>query len=475
MYMRGGRLMTSLACAVALATMTAACSGGSDDDKEAAEAADDAAVSPGGGTSGGVSGGFLSLGDGSALAQGFSGSPGLSVRGTATGTVPADLAFVVVFPAASDLEIIGGLGPPGIAAPDRKAVLDSLGATGVARGDVSFEADRNFGQPKVQVKVPVAQLAARGPRIVEVVERTLGRSRSSGATFSLASCEPASTPLRKQALQQADGQAKSMAEAAKLGLGGVVAMSQDGLLGPAGASGGCPLVTPGQVEPFDARPEARLSVGVSVTYAISGAPGAASPVRPLLWAGGSATAKAKADEAYVLVLFESDDEEVSGGPSGADRTRILDGLGKLKIDRKDVQITTRSDYGMTTIVQVDTKAAGLATSAKDIVRAVEDVLGRSDTSGVRFASSSCEGLLAKARKDAIGDARRRAGALAEAAGVKLGELHSVSESTPTGADPCDDSIDGALGDDYTSTPLQSFDAEPELSLTISAQLAFLIG
>ena len=59
--------------------------------------------------------------------------------------------------------------------------------------------------------------------------------------------------------------------------------------------------------------------------------------------------------------------------------------------------------------------------------------------------------------------------------MKLGELHSVSESTPTGADPCDESIDAALGDDYTSTPLQSFDAEPEFSLTTSAQLAFVIG
>jgi uncharacterized protein YggE len=214
---------------------------------------------------------------------------------------------------------------------------------------------------------------------------------------------------------------------------------------------------------------------VSVTYAITGTP-AGSQGRPILFAAGSATAKAKADEAYVLVAFTSEDEEPTGGPSAQDRTRILDALGKLKIDRKNVEITTRSDYGVTTIVQVETTAAGLATAGTDIVRAVEDVLGRSDTSGARFWSSTCTNILAKARKDAVADARQRAGSLAEAAGVKLGQMQWVSEASPTGVDPCDDSIDALFSlDDYTSSPLQPFDAEPEFVLTTSAQLGFLIG
>jgi uncharacterized protein YggE len=235
------------------------------------------------------------------------------------------------------------------------------------------------------------------------------------------------------------------------------------------------LVGSGQLEAFDAKAEARMSVGVSVTYAISGAPASGSPARPLLWAGGSATAKAKADEAYVLVLFESEDEEPTGGPTASERTRILDALDKLKVDRKNVEITSRSDYGVTTIVQVETRADGLANAGKDIVRAVEDVLGRADTSGVRFSSSGCAGLLAKARKDAVGDARQRAASLADAAGVKLGDMQSISEFTPTGVDPCDDSIDAVLGDGYDSSPLQPFDAEPEVTLITSAQLGFAIG
>ena len=473
MYERGGRRIPTIACAAALALLAAACSGGSDK-KEGAEAPADAEVTAGGGTSSGATSGFLSLDSGTTLVQGFNAAPGLSVRGTASGTVSADLAFVVVVPAPGDLDIGVGLAGGGIEAADRKAVLDSVSALGIARGDISFETNGGYGQARVQVKVPVAQLVARGPRVVQAVERTLGRSRSSGATFSVANCEPAAAAIRKQAIQQAEAQAKAMADTAKLTLGAVISMSQDGLARPSG-SGGCPLVATGQLEPFDAKPEARLSVGVSVTYAVGGAPAAGSPARPLLWAGGSATAKAKADEAYVLVLFESEDEEPTGGPTAEDRTRILDGLGKLKIDRKAVEITSRSDFGVTTIVQVETKAEGLATSAKDIVRAVEDVLGRADSSGVRFGSSGCAGLLAKARKDAVADARQRAGSLAEAAGVKLGELQSISEFTPTGADPCDDSIDAVLGSQYDYSPLQPFDAEPELALIISAQLGFAVS
>jgi uncharacterized protein YggE len=356
-------------------------------------------------------------------------------------------------------------------------VLDGLAAMGVARADVSFPSARSFGDVRVQVKVPVGQVAARGPKIVASMERTLGRSRASGVSYSVASCDPVAAPLRKQAVQQAEAQAKAMAEAGKLSLGGVVAMSQDGLLGPgSGTSEGCPLVATGQLEAFDAKPEVRLAVGVTVTYAISGAPASGSPARPLLWAGGSATAKGKADEAYVLVLLESADEEPTGGPAAADRTRVVEALAKLKVDRKDVQITSSSDYGVTTIVQVETKAAGLENTAKDIVRAVEDSLGRSDASGVRFGSSTCAGMLAKARKDAVADARQRAGHLAEAAGVKLGDVQSISELTPTGADPCDGSLEALVAlDDYSTSPLQPFDAEPEFTLTTSARMGFLIN
>ena len=468
--------MGTLACGLALALVASACSGG-DSGGERGEsggpAPDDVEVTPGGGGSG-ISGSFFSFDPGTAASVGSSG-PGLSVRGVASGVVPADLAFVVIVAPGIGFE---GIGESSITPEDRKAIVDGIVAQGVARADVTFETDPRFGGQRIQAKVPVAQVAARGPRIVQSVERTLGRASASGVSFSLASCEPASGPIRKQAMAQAEAQARALAEAGKLSLGGIVSIHQDSdasFLQAPPPSGACPLVKSGQLDAFDARAEVRLSIGLSVTYGISGAP-AGSQGRPLLFAAGSATARTKADEAYVLVLFESEDEEPTGGPSAEDRTRITDALGKLKVAKEDVEITTRSDYGVTTIVSVETKAAGLATTGKDIVRAVEDVLGRSDTSGARFWSSGCSAVLAKARKDAVANARQRATTLAEAAGVKLGDMQWVSESSPTGADPCDDSVDALFGlESYVTSPLQPFDADPEFVLTTSAQLGFAIG
>lgn len=486
MNANGGRRITTLACCLALAAL-AACSGDSspkaDDTPADSTDVSGGAASGGGGAAGSVSGistGFLSLDSSATILAGTTGggAQGLSVRGTATGTATADQAFVVVVPGlrgATD-PFSGDLG---LSPEDRTSVLNALAAAGVAKADVAFEPDSRTGQSRIQVKVPVNQVAAKGPGLVAAVEKPLGRSLSSGVAFGLASCDPAAAPLRKQALQQADAQAKAMADAGKLPLGGIVGVRQESDANPlrvAPAGGGCPLVATGTLDAFDAKPEVTLQVAVSVTYAITGAPAAGAPARPILWSLGTATATAKADEAYVVVLFESDDSDPSAGPSAADRSKVFDALGKLKVDRKDVTITSRSDYGVTTVVQVKTKAAGVATAGKDIVQAVEDVLGRSDSSGVRFSSSTCDTVLAKARKDAVADGRQRAGTLATAAGVKLGDLQSVSELSPTGIDPCDDSVDAVLAaGDYGSSSLQPFDADAELSLTTATQLGFLIA
>jgi uncharacterized protein YggE len=412
----------------------------------------------------------VSTGDGLSLSANpaIGDTPGLTVRGVAAGTAPANQASVVVVPSLAPT--LDGIGNESVSPQDRKAVVDSLAALRVAAKDVTFDPDSRTGQPRVQVNVPVDQLAARGPGIVQAVEKTLGRARSSGAAFSLADCEPASAPLRRQAVDQAQLQARALADAGHLTLGGVVAITQEnGLPVP---NGGCPTLVTGDLDSFDAPAQVKLSVAVRVTYAIAGAP--ASPqARPLLWAAGTSTAKAKADQAYVVVIFGSQDADPTGGPSAADRAKVFDALAKLKIDRKDVQVVTSSDYGVTTVVQVATKAAGLDTAGKDIVRAVEDVLGRSDSNGARFASSTCEALLATARKNAVADGRQRAANLATAAGVKVADLQSLSDVSPTGVNPCDDSVQAlASFGDYSSVSLQPFDADPEFSLTAVTELGF---
>src|SRR4051794_19169555 len=114
MHVRGGRRNTMVACGVALATLAAGCSGDSKP-KAKAKAADDSTVAAGGGQSSGATGGFASVDGNLSFSPGFGATAGISVRGTASGTVPADLAFVVVLPGITDLSL-GTTGAGGVSA-----------------------------------------------------------------------------------------------------------------------------------------------------------------------------------------------------------------------------------------------------------------------------------------------------------------------------------------------------------------------
>jgi uncharacterized protein YggE len=456
---------------IVAAALAAACSG------DAPKAAGDASAQPesaslgSSASGGGGSGARVALGSTGGLDTTPRGVPGLTVRGTGTGTAPADQAFVVLTPAPQGVDsLVGG----GVSPQDRRRVVDALSPLGIQAEDVTFPTEPRYGGSRVRVKVPTDQLPATGPKVVDAVERVLGRSRSAGAAFGLSDCEPATVPVRRQASEQAEAQARSLADATRTGLGTIVAVAQDltsqAAPLPRTAADGCPAVVDGDLEAFDARPQVKLSVGLTVTYAIAGAPAAGAGGRPQLVAAGSSTTKAKADEAYVVLAFESQDDTVPPGPSKRDRDRVLDAVAKLGVDRKSVVFAT-SDYPAR-IVQIETRAAGLEKSGRDLVRAVEDVLGRSDSTGARFVSSTCKALLAKARKDATADARQRAVALAEASGVKLGDLQGVAESTGFGVDPCDDGAASVSAVNDYGSPLQPFDAEPEVAVPATVSLSF---
>ena len=106
---------------------------------------------------------------------------------------------------------------------------------------------------------------------------------------------------------------------------------------------------------------------------------------------------------------------------------------------------------------------------------MEDVLRRPDVTGVRFWHSDCGELLGKARKQAVADARTRAGALAEASGVRLGDLVAVSEASGfPGLDPCDDGAGALLALDDYAAAVQPLDAPPEFRVETGVRLAFAL-
>ena len=92
-----------------------------------------------------VSGGSGSAPISVAVAAAAPGAPaaGLTVRHRQSATVAADVAFVSVFLAPGGS--FGPGGPQPVSAKDQAAVVAALAAQGIARTDISFEANFNFG------------------------------------------------------------------------------------------------------------------------------------------------------------------------------------------------------------------------------------------------------------------------------------------------------------------------------------------
>src|SRR4051794_33279127 len=123
MRANGGRRIVNLACCLTLAVLAAGCSSDETPKKAADAPATEPDVSVGGGSAdtgavssgGGRAGALPSLASSAGVRAGVGGvSPGLSVRGTAAGPAPADLAFVVVVPpprGASDFLTSGSMSP----------------------------------------------------------------------------------------------------------------------------------------------------------------------------------------------------------------------------------------------------------------------------------------------------------------------------------------------------------------------------
>ena len=111
-----------------------------------------------------------------------------------------------------------------------------------------------------------------------------------------------------------------------------------------------------------------------------------------------------------------------------------------------------------------------------ILDAVEDVVRRSERSGVRFTPSeqSCDSALAVARQEAITQADRDSNDLAEVLGVvRAGIIGAVEypassfNSSPFSPDKCG----GGQFHPY-QTPLMPFDADPEMEVSLQMQITY---
>ena len=188
-----------------------------------------------------------------------------------------------------------------------------------------------------------------------------------------------------------------------------------------------------------------------------------------------------ADEAYVVIATEQ-----FYGPSGParmsaeDRNKIIAKLGELGIPEEAIEIEELFRYGASSI-SVEVELDELEEKSQAILDAVESVLGRAESHGLRFGllPENCDRALSLARREAVPGAEMAVDDLALALGVERGVVIGAVELP--GAYPSfgyglpgagDEGCSGQASDPYSG--FASFDSEPEVEISVNLQVAYLI-
>ena len=407
------------------------------------------------------------------IAQEVSESGGLTVTANDSVTVSADEAYVIVIPD----RFYGPEGPERLSHQDRDDVLQNLVDLGIGEDDIEFESGQEYDPEVISVEVQIADLPEIGDLILDAAEDVIRRSERSGVRFSVSgqSCDQALAAARQEAIMQAEGDSLDLAEALGLVRGGIIAVVEN----PANSFGpGLPSLDKcggGQFHPylsplmlFDADPEVEVSLRMRITY------GPESELTGGLTATANGSMIVSADEAYVVIIPEQ--FYGPGGPeklSGEDRDDIVQNLMDIAIGEDDIEFESGQQYEPETI-SVEVQIEDLPEIGDLILNAVEDVLRRSEHSGVRFTLSeeNCDRALGLARLDAISQINRKADDMAAALGMVRGGVVGAVEDPlsnlgyrPASTDRC-----GGLSQDPYA--LLSFDAEPSLDIVLPLQITY---
>ena len=191
-------------------------------------------------------------------------------------------------------------------------------------------------------------------------------------------------------------------------------------------------------------------------------------------ANGSVTVSA--DEAYVIVI--PDRFYGRGGPerlSHEDRDDVLQNLVDLGIGEDDIDFESGQEYEPE-VISVEVQIADLPEIGDLILDAVEDVVRRSERSGVRFGVSrqNCDRALAAARQEAITQAEGDSLDLAKALGLVRGGIIAALESPANSFGPGLPSLDKCGGGQFHpyQTPLIPFDADPEVEVSLRMRITY---
>ena len=424
------------------------------------------------------SGGFLSLGGAPKPAPPIAQEAvGLTVTANGSVKVSADEAYVYVLVIPE--QFYGPTGPEKLSSEDREDVVQNLMAIGIGEDDVEFASGQQYDPETISVEVQIGNLPEIGDHILDAVEDVVRRSERSGVRFGVSgqNCDQALAAARQEAITQAEGDSLDLAKALGLVRGGIIAAleSPANSFGPGlpsldkcGGGQFHPYQTP--LIPFDADPEVEVSLQMRITY------GPESELTGGLTATANGLTTVPADDAYVVVIPEQ--FYGPGGPeklSGEDRDDVAQNLMDMDmgIGEDDIEFEYGQPYGPETI-SVEVQIGDLPEIGDLILNAMEDVIRRSEHSGVRFTLSeeNCDEALGLARLDAISRIDRKADDLVAALGMVRGGVVGAVEDPfsdfrygPGSADRC-----GGLSQDPYA--LLSFHAEPSVDVVLPLQLTY---
>lgn len=162
---------------------------------------------------------------------------------------------------------------------------------------------------------------------------------------------------------------------------------------------------------------------------------------------GVGEVKATPDLAIVTLGAEFSAPTVAAARDGgaAAAARLIDAIKAGGVDAKDIQTTTvalnpQTEYptsgaprivGYTSVNTVRVTLRNLETAGGTIDSALAAAGDAGRFQGIQFGFADAEPMLTEARKKAMENARSRAEAFAAGAGVKVGDVISIAETTST--------------------------------------------
>lgn len=191
------------------------------------------------------------------------------------------------------------------------------------------------------------------------------------------------------------------------------------------------------------------------------------------------------DIAYINVGVHTEADEVSTAltENTAQAQRVADALEALGVEAKDIQTTNFYVYPMNTYDNMTGLISGTYYSVDNTVYVtVRDLAtlgnlldavvnsGANTINSISFDIQNKDAAIAQARDIAIEKAKAEAEAIANTAGVKLGDLQSISVSSSGYASPVYEGKGGGGMMDSSTVPISA----GQLLISVSAYLNYII-